>query len=165
MLKRLLTIIGAMFFFPAISLAVDLYVQSAKAPIYLAPDAGSGKLAEVKKGTKINGISEKGYWYNVSYKNKKGWMYKFMVKKEPPVDSTSLYSKLRSLFRKYELFSDRSRRRSSSYSATAAARGLKAKRKRFADQYRLDYTALGKMEASEASDNDALKFISKGVGR
>ncbi len=163
MLKKTLCLVATVLFLPAFSHASNLYVHSVKAPIYVAPDISSGRVAVLKKGTKLTWIKEKGYWYKVDYNGKKGWVYKFMVKKGQPISKKSVYSRLKSLFQKYEAQSDKARRRPSSYTATAAARGLKGKRRRFADKYNLDYISLEKMEAIEVTDDEAIEFITRGI--
>ncbi len=165
MLRITAYIIVATIIFSTPSYAYDLYVHSVKAPVYVAPDIRSGKIVEIGKGTKITGLKEKGYWHKVTYKGKKGWIYKFMVKKEPLLNKKNIYARLKSFFRKVEGRSGKSRRRSSSYTATAAARGLKEKRKRFADKHYLDYSAVEKMESIEINDNEAMDFINRGVSK
>ena len=161
MKKIIMTVIAAVILLPAASSAYELYVQAVKAPIYLAPDISSGKVAEVKKGDKIIGIMEKGYWHKVVYSGKTGWIYKFMVKSDPPINRNSLYSRLRGMFDRLAASSQQGRKRSSSYTATAAARGLKEKRVRFAQRYTLNYEALQKLEAIGITDEEAIAFLEK----
>ena len=155
----LASVIAGIICFPAASSAYDLYIQAVKAPIYLAPDISSGKIAELEKGEKITGIMEKGYWHKVELNGKTGWIYKFMVKSEPPINRSSLYARLSSVFQKFEASSNQSRKRSSSYTATAAARGLKEKRVRFAQRYSLNYEAVEKMESIGITDDEAMEFL------
>ncbi len=148
---------------PSESFSYDLYVHSIKASVYLMPDSGSQKLFTVAKGDKLTGLKQIGYWYKIVYSGKIGWIYRFMVRKTQPVQKQDIYGRFKSLFRKYEAFSARSRRRPSSYTAAAAARGLKEKRKRFAVKYHLDWDALEKIEAMDISDMEAITFLNKGI--
>jgi len=152
-----------MFIAPTFSYSYDLYVHSVKAPIYKTRSIGSKKIIELKKGTKVNGIREKGNWYYVRYRGKTGWIYKLMVKKSPPLETKKFFVRLKSIFSRIHVLRDKSRRRPSSYTTVAAARGLKDKRKRIVDKYRLDYEALEKMESIEISDNEVQEFLTKGI--
>lgn len=159
----LVAVIVMTTFYPGISAAYDLYVQSIQAPVYLMPDSGSQQLFKVKKGDKLTGIQQVGYWHNVTYNNQTGWIYRFMVRRKPPVKKEDIYGQFTSLSKKYEAFSSKSRRRPSSYTAAAAARGLKEKRKRFAVGYRLDWESLGKIESIDITDAQAMAFLKKGM--
>lgn len=143
--------------FPTISHAFDLYVHSAKAPLFQAPSIGSKKIIELKKGAKLIGIEERANWYRVEYDNKNAWVYKLMVRKAPPLDRKAVSDK------QVEELAYKARRRPSSFATTAAARGLREKRKRFSDKYALDYYALEKMESIKISDDEALEFLMRGV--
>jgi len=163
MIKKFLILTVLIILFPTFSYCFDLYVHSVKAPLYQTPSIGSKKIIELKKGAKVIGIEEKTSWYKVRYEGKDGWVYKLMVKKTPPLETKGLFTRLKSLFRRIHVLREKSRRRPSSYTTTAAARGLRDKRQRFADKYRLDYEALEKIESIEISDNQALEFLTKGV--
>jgi len=163
MIKKLVYSFILIILFPAISYSFDLYVHSVKAPLYRTPSISSKEIIELKEGTKIIGIEEKANWYKVRYKDKDGWVYKLMVRKTPPLETKNLYVRLRSLFRRIHVLRESSRRRPSSYTTTAAARGLRDKRQRFADKYGHDYDALEKIESIEISDTEALEFLMQGV--
>jgi len=154
-----------LIFIPSYSQAFDLYVNSIKATIYHDPSIGSKKITVLSKGIKIQGLKLEGYWYKVVHNGVAGWVYKFMVKKTPPIDSNNLYAKLRSSFSRGRSLGQSARKRPSAYTTTAAARGLKEKRKRFSSKYLLDYDSLEKMEAIEISPQDALGFLEEGVSK
>ena len=157
MIKKTIHFFILMILLPATSYSFDLYVHSVKAPLYQAPSIGSTKLIDLKKGEKIIGIKEKTGWYEVEYKNKRGWIYKLMLRKTPPLDQKDLHDK------DIEELAHKARRRSSAFTTTAAARGLKEKRKRFADKYQFDYDSLDKMESIQISDEEANEFLMRGV--
>ena len=148
---------------PAISYSYALYVHSVKAPIYATPSMSSEKLIEIPKGTKLNGTGENPSWHEVQYEDVNGWVYKLMVKKTPPMEKKGVFSRLKSLFHKIHTIRGKSRRRPSSFTTTAAARGLREKRERFADKYQLAYTSLERLESIEISENEALEFLTTGV--
>jgi len=163
MIRKLILFAVLIILFPTFCYSFDLYVHSAKAPLYQAPSIGSKKVTNLKKGTKVIGIEEKENWYKVEYEGKDGWVYKLMVKKAPPLETKGLFARLKASFRKVAVLRAKSRRRPSSYTTTAAARGLKDKRSRFAQKYELDYDALEKMESINISDAEALEFLAQGV--
>ena len=163
-MKYLLTLLALSILIPANADAYTAYVHSIKATVYKSPSMRSAKLTTLSKGAKLDVKKTKGAWYKVkSNDNKTGWVYKFMVKKKPVTDSGKLYSKLRSFFYKIESISKKSRRRPSSYTSTAAARGLREKRRHFAEKYNSDYDALEFIESITISDEEAMEFLWKGV--
>jgi len=163
MIKKLLFAVILIMLCPALSYSFDLYVHSVKAPIYATPAMSSEKLTEIPKGTKLTGTGENPSWYEVRYKDVHGWVYKLMVKKSPPMEKVGVFSRLKSLFHKIHTLRGKSRRRPSSFTTTAAARGLREKRERFSDKYQLAYTSLERLESIEISENEALEFLTKGV--
>jgi uncharacterized protein YgiM (DUF1202 family) len=163
MIRKLVVLTVLIVLFPTFSYCFDLYVHSVKAPLYQKPSMGSKKIIELKKGTKVTGLQEKANWYKVRHKGRDGWVYRLMVQKRPPLETKGLFNRLKSMFRRIHVLREKSRRRPSSYTTTAAARGLRDKRRRFADKYRLDYEAVEKIESIEISDTEALDFLTKGV--
>ena len=163
MMKKLSFAVILIMLCPALSFSFDLYVHSVKAPIYTTPAMSSEKLMEIPKGTKLIGTSENPSWYEVQYKDIHGWVYKLMVKKSPPMEKAGIFYRLKSLFHKIHTLRGKSRRRPSSFTTTAAARGLREKRKRFSDKYQLAYSSLERLESIEISENEALEFLTKGV--
>ncbi len=164
MKPRLLFLI--IFLFPAQSYAFNAYVHSTNAAVYKSPSMRSKKITTLEKGIKIEVTKTKGAWYRIKPKTKSGhtgWVYKFLVSKKPVTKSSKLYSRLKSFFYKIESISKKSRRRPSSYTSTAAARGLREKREHFAKKYKADYKSLEKIEAIEISDKAAMEFLWEGV--
>lgn len=151
---------------PAHSYAFSAYVQSTSAAVYKSPTMRSTKITSLSKGAKLEVKKSHGAWYRIESKTQgdhTGWVYKFMVRKKPVTNSSKLYSRLQSFFYKIESISKKSRRRPSSYTSTAAARGLREKRKHFARKYNADYASLEKIEAIQISDKEALAFLWEGV--
>lgn len=157
MIKKATLFFIVIILLPASCYSFDLYVHSVKAPLYQEPSVGSARLMELEKGQKISGIKETPGWYEVEHKKKRGWIYKLMARRTPPLDKKDVYGK------QLEELADKARRRPSAFTTTAAARGLKEKRRRFADKYQLDYDALEKMESIQVSDQEASEFLIRGV--
>ncbi len=161
-----LLIILIIALFPAQSYAYKAYVHSMNAAVFKTPSMRSKKIATLDKGEKLEVEKAQGAWYKVnsiSGGDKTGWIYKFMVRNKPITNSSKLYSKLRSFFYKIESISKKSRRRPSSYTSTAAARGLREKRRHFAEKYKADYISLEKIEAIQISNKEAMIFLWEGV--
>jgi hypothetical protein len=158
MTRKILLLLFGVLFLPASLPAYDLYVRSVNAPVYVMPDTGSGVVATVGQGTKLNGIENKGNWHIVRMNDGTGWVYRFLVSDKPPLGTEA-----GSLTDQYTGHEAKARRRPSSYTAAAAARGLREKRRRFAEQYRLDYEALEKIEAMDVSREEAMNFVKEGI--
>jgi len=135
----------------------SMYVHSVKAPVYKKPLLNSEKLAELEAGSKLIVSEEKGYWYRITCKEYSGWVFKLMVRDEPPKEYRQIKAD------QIKALEATARRRPSAYTTTAAARGLTDKRRRFAARYENDYSALEKMEAGRISYDEANRFIKQGI--
>ena len=135
----------------------SMYVHSVKATVYKKPLLNSEKLVELKAGSELIVSEEKGYWYRITCMEYSGWIFKLMVRSEPP----EAYRRIKT--DQIEALESTARRRPSAYATTAAARGLKDKRRRFAARYENDYSALEKMEAGLISYDEASRFIKQGI--
>ncbi|MEW6076753.1 MAG: hypothetical protein AB1724_02960 [Thermodesulfobacteriota bacterium] len=155
--KSLMILLGVLFL-PATSPAYDLYVRSVNAPVYAMPDTASGVVTTVGQGTKLAGIENKGNWHMVKAGDHTGWVYRFLVGDKPLADTGD-----GSLAGQYAEQESKARRRPSSYTAAAAARGLREKRQRFAEKYHLDYEALARIEAMAVSREEVTSFIKEGI--
>ena len=163
-MKYFLSLLLLSILIPATANAYTAYVHSIKATVYKSPSMRSAKLTTLSKGAKLDVKKTKGAWFKVKTNNNRtGWVYKFMVKKNPISDTGRLYSRLKSFFYKIDSITKKSRRRPSSYTSTAAARGLREKRRHFAEKYNSDYDALEFIEAIVISDEEAMEFLWKGV--
>lgn len=163
---RYLPILFIALVLPVNGLAYTAYVHSIKATIYKSPSMRSENLTSLTKGDKLEVKGQKGAWLKVKTSgadSTEGWTYRFMVKKEPVTSSKKLYSRLKSFFYKIDSVTKKSRRRPSSYTSTAAARGLREKRRHFAEKYNADYDSLAIIESIEISDEEAMNFLWKGV--
>ena len=163
MIRNAILAVALTLLLPALCFSYDLYVTSARAAVYPAPDVDSGKLFDLASGTRMSGIAQKGHWHKVEYQGRKGWVYTFLVNTTPPVKREDIYGAGGSVIREYEEFSGRARKRPSAYTAAAAARGLKEMRRRFSSRHRLDYAALEKMESRNIPNSQAMNFLAQGV--
>lgn len=134
-----------------------MYIHSLKAPVYAQPNNGSEKIMELKAGAKIHILEEKGFWYLIAHTGKTGWIFKLLVRDTSPKDLRQI-----NVNQMADLES-KARKRPSAYTTTASARGLKAKRDRFASQYKSDYHALEQMESMTITMEEADKFLTDGM--
>ena len=156
-MKMIRTLLCFLILLPSAGYSFDLYVHSTKAPLFKEPAVDSEKIAEIKKGTLLQGIGENGNWYNVKHENLSGWIFKLIVKKTKPVDKKDISKD------QVSELSEKARKRPSAFSTTAAARGLKDQRERPSDKYILDYESLEQIESIEISDEEAETFLKQGV--
>lgn len=162
-MKRVIIIMILGLAIPLASWAETAYVHSSQADVYTEPALSAHKSTRLFNGDKVTIVNRKGSWCEIEHEAGKGYIYAFLLKSEPVKTKSRLYSRLRSFFHKIESISSKSRRRPSSYTATAAARGLRDKRRHFAELYNSDYDTLEKFEAITISEDEALAFIRKGV--
>ncbi|HSO66435.1 MAG TPA: SH3 domain-containing protein [Desulfatirhabdiaceae bacterium] len=155
----LLILSGFLIFHPLLSAGQNtvMYIHSVKAPVYADSNNQSEKIMELKTGEKIHVLEEKGFWYLIAHGEKTGWIFKLMVRDKPPADFREI-----NVNQMAELES-KARKRPSAYTTTASARGLKAKRDRFAGQYKNDYYALEQLESMVIPVEEADKFIADGM--
>lgn len=159
MLKKMFIPAFLVLIIPSAAAAYDLYVQSIKAPVYFMPDTASGIITTYEKGSRLTGIESKDNWHMIRINDGTGWVYRFLVGDRPPPDP----GQADDLVNHYTDYSDKARRRPSSYTAAAAARGLRDKRRRFAEKYHLDYEALKKIEGMRIPESEVLSFIKQGL--
>ena len=154
LLAFIILLVGFTVFAEQIS---TMYIHSAKAPVYAEPNNTSEKIMQLNAGTEIQVLDKKGFWYLINYQGKSGWIFKLMVRDKPPRTIRAI-----NVNQLAELES-KARRRPSAYTTTASARGLKAKRERFAGKYKTDYSALERLEAMAVPPETADKFLMDGM--
>lgn len=137
--------------------AADIYVQSIKASILSAPSFGSSKLAEATKGDILKEVEQRGSWHKVSYKDKTGWVSRFLVGSKPPAGRISV------LEGTSENLETGARKRASAFTTAAAARGFAEDRSRISDKYKVNFVGVARMEAIKVNDDEAMTFLQEGV--
>ena len=152
------SLLMALLLIAPLAQAVDLYVQSVRAPVLSAPSFGSSRLVEATKGDALKEIEKKGGWHKVSYKDKIGWVSRLLVGPKPPASRVSV------LVGASEKLATGARKRASAFTTAAAARGLAEDRSRVSDKYRVNFAGVVRMEAVKISDAEAIAFLQAGVG-
>ncbi len=137
----------------AASAAETYYVQSLKARIMAAPSFKSEVLGEVVKGTKLVASGRQGSWMKIVFKNKTGYVSSMLVSNHTPIERVSLIRGDEGDIKQSV------RRRASTYTSAAAARGLAADdRRRLSKEEKVDYGALEKIEAFTLNADDLTRF-------
>jgi uncharacterized protein YgiM (DUF1202 family) len=111
------------------------------------------KLTVLARGTKVTKIKKKGMWHQIQYNKQTGWVYSLMLGKAIPRSSLDI------TLEQMDQMAQSVRKRPSSYTSAAAARGLVNQRKRRAQKLGYDYAALEKMESYAVDEKETLKFI------
>lgn len=137
--------------------AEDLYVQSAKAKIMWEPTFKSKVMAEVGSGHKFVSIGKEGNWVKVKFDYEVGYVSSLLLANHPPFAKQGLIKAADSDLRVGV------RRRASTYTSAAAARGLAQEgRKRLSKEEKADYYSLEKIEAYTVSSDEISRFIEGG---
>jgi hypothetical protein len=133
--------------------AAILYVQGLKAVLYAEPRLGAARVAEVGRGEALTELEAAGGWYRVQAGSRVGWVSRLAVGAKEKGGSVSL------LAADGEALEAGARRRASSFTTAAAARGLAEDRARLSQKFRVNYDQVEAMERSTVSTEEALAFI------
>lgn len=133
------------------------YVQSVKAKVMSAASFKSKVIAEVGKGYKLTALGKAGNWTKVKYGSLEGYVPALLLSATPPLKKQGLIKGEDSALQ------HNIRRRASTYTSAAAARGLTADdRRRLSKEEKVDYESLEQIESLVVSDMDVLTFIKEG---
>lgn len=151
------TVVAAVLLVCSVHAADTYYVQSVKAKVLSAPSFKSTVLGEASKGTKLTAVGKEGNWVKVSYYGKDGYVSALLVTPYPPMARAGLIKADEADFQQGV------RRRASTYTSAAAARGLAADdRRRLSGEEKSDYSGLEKMEAFMVTEAEIAKFMEGG---
>jgi len=133
------------------------YVQSAKAKIMIGASFKSASLGEVHKGFKFTSSGREGSWVKVKFDNRDGYVSSLLLSTHPPLDKAGII-KAEDTDIKQGV-----RRRASSYTSAAAARGLaQDDRRRLSKEEKVNYEALDKIESFTVSADEVSRFMEGG---
>lgn len=147
----LVTTLGLLAGTPVV--AGTLYVQGVKAVLYSEPRLGADRVAEVNRGDRLAELETVPGWYKVSIGQKSGWISRLAVGANAKSGSGSL------LATEGEELESGARRRASSFTTAAAARGLAEDRARVSQKYRVNYAGVAEMEQGTVTTEEALAFL------
>jgi uncharacterized protein YgiM (DUF1202 family) len=133
------------------------YVQSVKAKVQSGPSFKSKVIGEVGKGFKFVSSGRDGNWVKVKLDTKDGYVSALLLATHPPIQRAGVIKGEEGEIK------EGVRRRASSYTSAAAARGLaQDDRRRLSREEKADYPGLEKMEAFTVSDAELNKFLEGG---
>ncbi len=150
----LIVLLFCLFFVGELS-AKTMFVKSRKVKMTVAPKYGTKAVLVLKRGYKVEKLKQKKSWVKIKYKNKTGWVHKYVLSNKPPRKRISL------LARKVDITS-KARKRASTFTSAAAARGLVSTDKDgLVKKEKHDFVALAKIENVFVDPDEALSFISE----
>lgn len=140
----------------SLAAAQDIYyVQSLKAKILSSPSFKAKVIGETSKGSKLVTIGREGSWVKVLLNRQiEGYVSSLLVSKYPPINRQSVIKGDEAAIKQSV------RRRASTYTSAAAARGLaQDDRRRLSTEDKLDYGGLEKMESVSVSPEEVARFM------
>lgn len=138
-----------------------LYVQSARASLQDNPRLGAVRVAELKRGDALTELESAAGWYKVRFGNKTGWVSRLVVSPKAPMGTVSVLGG-----KSDNEIEGGARRRASSFTTAAAARGLAEDRARLSQKFRVDYEGVTEMEELAIPSDEAVAFVQdKEAGR
>ncbi len=149
-----LSIISLSLFTGVVRAQDTYYVQSLKAKILSEPSFKGKTIAEAVKGARLVSSGREGNWVKVVLPQKEGYISSLLVTKYPPLEKTSVIKGDETDIKQSV------RRRASTYTSAAAARGLaQDDRRRVSTEDKTDYGGLEKMEAVAISSEEVSRFM------
>jgi uncharacterized protein YgiM (DUF1202 family) len=134
------------------------YVQSLKAKVMWEPSFKASVMREVQKGHALTALGKEGSWIKVKIDFETGYISALVMSKQPPLNRVALIKAEDQDIRQGV------RRRASTYSSAAAARGLTQEgRKRLSKEEKADYFNLEKIESITVSREAVEKFMEGGA--
>jgi uncharacterized protein YgiM (DUF1202 family) len=114
----------------------------------------SDVLGEVGKGAKLTATGKEGSWVKVRFNDREGYVSSLVVSTHPPLEKTGVIKAEEGDIKQGV------RRRASSYTSAAAARGLaQDDRRRLSRDEKADYVSLDKMEAFTLKPEEIARFM------
>ncbi len=132
----------------------EYYVQSVKAKVMSGTSFKSQVLGEVGKGFKVLSTGKQGSWVKVRFKDRDGYVSSLVLAKHPPLNKAGIIRADDTEIKQGV------RRRASSYTSAAAARGLaQDDRRRLGKEEKADYDSLDKIESFKLSPEEITRFM------
>lgn len=133
------------------------YVQSTNANVRSDPSFGAKVIAKVAKGQTLTSISKQGSWIKVTVDGKEGYISSLLVSTHPPLAKQTVIKA------EDEEIKPTARRRASSFTSAAAARGLTDEDQKHAGaEAGPDYKAVDKMESVKVTPEEVKQFKEAG---
>lgn len=132
------------------------YVQSTNATVRTDPSFSAKVMAKVTKGQTLAGVSKEGNWIKVKMDGKTGYISSYLVSSQPPLEKQTVIKA------NEEEIQPSARRRASSFTSAAAARGLTTDENKDGKDAPPDFKAVEKMEATKVTPDEVNKFKESG---
>lgn len=133
------------------------YVQSANARIWIGSSFMSKVIADVGKGQMLTSTGQEGRWIKVKFNGKDGYIPSLLLSTHPPLKRAEVIKA------EDPDIKQGVRRRASSFTVAAAARGLtKEDRERGEIEEGVNFNALKKMESLTFTDDEIVQFMEGG---
>ena len=150
----LLILVAAIILAPAAHAGTVSYVQSIKAKVLAEPSFRSEVVAVLSKGAPVSVLSRQGRWAKVKTGTTEGYLPTLILASNPPLDRIELIKGDGGASIEHNV-----RRRASTYTSAAAARGLtEDDRRRVSAEDKANYSSLERVERFTLSEDDVLKF-------
>lgn len=133
------------------------YVQSNNATVRANASFGAKVIAKVAKGQSLTSVAKDGNWLKVKVDGKFGYISTFLVSSHPPLEKQGVIKADES-----QEIKPSARRRASSFTSAAAARGLTNDDKSREGDTATDFKAVDKMEAIKVTPEEVNKFKESG---
>lgn len=130
------------------------YVQSLKARVMTTPSFKGKPLTELGKGFKLVVLGKEGTWMKVKFGSSQGYLPALLLSPKPPLEKQGLIKG------EEDVLQHGVRRRASTYTSAAAARGLtQDDRRRLSRNEKVDYESLEKIESVTVSPEEITRFM------
>lgn len=157
MRKIVVVVVMLVLVVAAAAAAEEVYVQSAKVKVLWEPSFKAKVMTEVTRGHKFSVLGKQGSWVKVKHGFEVGYVPALLVSNKPPMATVGLVKAEDGEIK------DSVRRRASTFTSAAAARGLTSEsRKRLSKEEKADYAALEKIESFTVTNDEVAKFMEGG---
>ena len=130
------------------------YVQSVKAKVMSSTSFKAPVLGEVGKGYKFTASGREGSWVKVKFNDREGYVSSLVLSTRPPLRKTGIIKADDGEIKQGV------RRRTSSYTSAAAARGLaQDDRRRLSKEEKADYDSLDRIETFKVTPEELSRFM------
>lgn len=133
------------------------YVQSNNATVRASASFGAKVIAKVAKGQALSSSAKEGNWLKVKVDGKDGYISSFLVSSQPPLEKQGVIKADES-----QEIAPSARRRASSFTSAAAARGLTNDENSREGDTKTDFKAVDKMESVKVTPAEVNKFKESG---
>ena len=156
---RLLLAVTVIVILASYASAETLYVKAREAKVMPSASFAGQHIGKLAEGAKVESLSRKGSWVEVQFEGKRGYLAATLLTDSPPSEGgffSRISDKVQSM--------GGARRRASTYTSAAAARGVMSfDRARMSREEMVNYDALAEMESSVPSEDDVARFVEEGM--